>query len=97
MTDKNNARANNKVDYQITATNIKKNINKKQNTCLPIQYVHILGKEGLQKPFPSVYINISITESISLHQYRGYEANGTTPNGLRMLYLIENLFYILKI
>ena len=80
MTDKNNARANKKVDYQITA----------------IQYVHILGIVGLQKPFPSVYINISITESISLHQYRGYEANGTTPNGLRMLYLIENLIYILK-
>ena len=66
MTDKNNARANNKVDHQITATNIKKktNINKKQNTCLPIQFVHILGIAGLQKPFPSVYIDIGITESI---------------------------------
>ena len=38
MTDKNNARANKKVDYQITA----------------IQYVHILGIVGLQKPFTSI-------------------------------------------
>ena len=44
----------------------------------------------------SLHQYISITESISLHQYWGYEANGTTPNGLRMLYLIENLTYILK-
>ena len=38
MTNKNNARANKKVDYQITA----------------IQYVHILGIVGLQKPFTSI-------------------------------------------
>ena len=36
------------------------------------------------------------TVSISLHQYRAYDANGTTSTGLCMLHSIENLTYILK-
>ena len=36
------------------------------------------------------------TVSISLHQYRAYDANVTTSTGLCMLYSIENLTYILK-
>ena len=36
------------------------------------------------------------TVSISLHQYRAYDNNGTTSTELCMLYSIENLTYILK-
>ena len=36
------------------------------------------------------------TVSISLHQYRAYDANGITSTGLYMLHSIENLTYILK-
>ena len=36
------------------------------------------------------------TDSISLHQYWAYDANGTTSTGLYMLHSIENLTYILK-